>query len=70
MPLKARLLNDGSGVHCLLDRPAFDAHLGRDFLRLHDLPVEQFANEVIVVRLDFETLPERIASNDLKEDRI
>ena len=70
MPRLAHLLNVGDPVTCILDRPAFDAHLGRDFLRLHDLPLHRMADEVPVVRMEFDELPDSLDNLNLTEQRV
>ena len=55
MPLKATLLNTGQPVDCLVNRiPGYGPMVDADpVLRLRDLPVNELAGDVLVIRLEF-----------------
>jgi alpha-L-fucosidase len=54
LPRTAVLLNTGALVNCDINRlPTLHSQPRTAALRLHDLPVEQHAGEVLVVRLEF-----------------
>ncbi len=55
-PVKAVLLNDGRPVQWRLDIAPMEWTYHHPYLRLHALPVEEFAGTTMVVRLDFESL--------------
>jgi alpha-L-fucosidase len=52
-PQRAVLLNDGRPVDWRLDIAPMEWTAHKPFLRLHQLPVEEFATTTMVVRLDF-----------------
>lgn len=55
-PLRAVLLNDGRLVEWRLDIAPMEWTDHKAYLRLHGLPVEEFAGTTMVVRLDFASL--------------
>lgn len=55
-PQRAVLLNDGRPVDWQLDIAPMEWTDHRPYLRLHRLPVEEFAQSTMVVRLDFASL--------------
>lgn len=58
MPRKATLLNDGREVRCEVDLVPSEHVEHRPYLRLADLPANAMANMVMVVKLEFDELPE------------
>ena len=72
LPRRATLLNTGKRVDCSLDLvPSEHVEQGR-YLRLRNLPVNQFANSVLVVKLEFDQLPDaaqgaKTEKNDIKQ---
>jgi len=71
LPVTATLLNTDAPVQCDVNRlPVLFQEKNKTALRLYNLPVEQLANEVPVIRLDFDrpirdnelarSLPERM----------
>ncbi len=54
LPRRATLLNDGRSVECTLDMPPSLHRDGRAYLRLRNLPVNQMAGEIMVVKLEFD----------------
>lgn len=52
-PLRAVLLNDGRAVEWRLDIAPMEWTDHKPFLRLHNLPVEEFAGTTMVARLEF-----------------
>jgi alpha-L-fucosidase len=56
MPKKAMLLNTGQPVECSLARVPSGHKEQRGWLRLRKLPVNQLANTVLVVKLEFDAL--------------
>ncbi|MDW8310945.1 MAG: hypothetical protein RMK20_16355, partial [Verrucomicrobiales bacterium] len=60
-PRRATLLNTGKPVEWSLDLvPSEHDEQGR-YLRLRRLPVNQLSNTVLVVKLEFDHLPETLA---------
>ena len=60
LPRRATLLNTGGEINCSLDLvPSEHGGQGR-YLRLTRLPVNDLVNTVLVVKLEFDALPERI----------
>ena len=55
-PQRAVLLNDGRPVEWRLDIAPMEWTDHKPYLRLHSLPVEEFAGTTMVVRLDFASL--------------
>jgi alpha-L-fucosidase len=55
-PERAMLLNDGREVEWRLDIAPMEWTDHKPYLRLHRLPVEEFAGETMIVRLDFASL--------------
>jgi len=53
LPFRATLLNNGAPVECVVDMLPNDHASHESFLHLRNLPVEQFDDEVLVVKLDF-----------------
>lgn len=61
LPRRATLLNTGAPIVCSVDLvPSEHGDQGR-FLRLTKLPVNDLANTVLVVKLEFDHLPETIS---------
>ena len=56
VPQKAVLLNDGRPVEWRLDIAPMEWTDHKAYLRLHGLPVEEFAGTTMIVRLDFASL--------------
>lgn len=57
MPQRAVLLNTGEPVSACVDLLPDHFHVGKKYLRLCKLPVNDLAGTVMVIRLDFEELP-------------
>ena len=55
-PQRAVLLNDGRPVEWRLDIAPMEWTDHKPYLRLHGLPVEEFAGTTMVVRMDFASL--------------
>jgi hypothetical protein len=55
-PQRTVLLNDGRPVEWRLDIAPMEWKDHKPYLRLHSLPVEEFAGTTMVVRLDFASL--------------
>ncbi|MBC8125941.1 MAG: alpha-L-fucosidase [Gloeobacteraceae cyanobacterium ES-bin-144] len=61
LPRRATLLNTGTAIPCSIDLvPSEHGDKGR-YLRLTKLPVNEHANTVLVVKLEFDDLPQVIA---------
>ena len=58
VPQRAVLLNTGKPVRAVVDMAPSDHAERRPYLRIEGLPVNQAANSVLVVRLEFAHLPE------------
>jgi alpha-L-fucosidase len=56
-PRKATLLNTGQPVEFAVDMPPSDHAEQKAYLRLRKLPVNEMANTVLVVKLEFDQLP-------------
>ncbi|MDR2038845.1 MAG: alpha-L-fucosidase [Bacteroidales bacterium] len=56
-PVKATLLNDGRRIETIVNLTPTDHVSQQPVLRLRDLPANEMANTVMVVKLDFDTLP-------------
>ena len=73
LPRRATLLNTGAPVRCVVDMPPSEHERQQVCLRLVDLPVNECANTVLVVKLEFDHLtdalgkPQLSASNNLLE---
>jgi alpha-L-fucosidase len=64
LPRRATLLNTGQAVDCSLDMvPSEHVQQGR-YLRLCKLPVNQLANTVLVVKLEFDRLSDVLQGAD------
>lgn len=57
-PRRATLLNTGKPVEFSLDMVPSDHVEGKGYLRLRNLPVNEMANTVLVVKLEFDHLPQ------------
>ena len=69
LPRKATLLNTGQPVECSLDLvPSEHVEQGR-YLRLRKLPVNELANTVLVVKLEFDELPAAAGCERARERR-
>jgi alpha-L-fucosidase len=58
LPRKATLLNTGASVNCVVDMPPTEHDKQNVCLRLVNLPVNELANTLLVVKLEFDYLPE------------
>jgi alpha-L-fucosidase len=58
LPRRATLLNTGKRVDCVVDMAPSDHAEQKPYLRLRKLPVNKLTNTVLVVKLEFDTLPE------------
>lgn len=72
LPLRTTLLNTGEPVTCVVDMPPTEHDKQRACLRLRDLPVNELANTALVVKLEFDHLPDSVttrsaATNDVME---
>jgi alpha-L-fucosidase len=61
LPIRATLLNDGRPLQCANDMVPWQHGEQKGYLRIQGLPVNEFANSVLVVKLEFETLDDFIA---------
>ena len=55
LPVKATLLNNNRRVECVVDLSPSDHLEQKKYLRLRDLPANELANSVMVVKLEFKT---------------
>ena len=60
MPKSARILNTGEAASVRIELLPWHHKDKKPYLRIADLPVNEHANTVLVVRLDLDTLPEKI----------
>ncbi|NUQ00106.1 MAG: alpha-L-fucosidase [Armatimonadetes bacterium] len=67
-PRRATLLNTGEPVDCSVDLLPSEHIDHRPCLRLKNLPVNELANTVLVVKLEFDHLPGRAAAEGARED--
>ena len=58
VPRRATLLNTGQPVECVVEMAPSEHATQEAFLRLRGLPVNDLANSVLVVKLDFDSLAE------------
>jgi alpha-L-fucosidase len=56
MPVKATLLNNGKRVECVVDMSPSDHLDQKKYLRLRNLPSNEMANSIQVVKLEFKNL--------------
>lgn len=61
-PKRAVLLNSGKPVRWATDPVPSEHKDGKGYLRLRELPVHEWADEVLVVKLEFDALPESFGS--------
>ena len=54
LPARATLLNNGQPLDMCVNMPASLHREGREYLRIRNLPAEQFANEVMIIKLEFD----------------
>ena len=54
LPKKATLLNNGQNLETCVNMPPFLHREGREYLRVRNLPVNEFSNEVMIIKLDFD----------------
>lgn len=59
-PVKATLLNTGKKVDFVVNLCPSDHATQQPYLRLRNLPVSEFANSVMVIKLEFDRLPGQI----------
>jgi alpha-L-fucosidase len=57
LPRRATLLNTGELVRCDITMAPSDHADQKGYLRLRDLPVNESANTVLVLKLEFDELP-------------
>jgi alpha-L-fucosidase len=62
-PKRATLLNTGQSVEWTLDMAPTDHADQQGYLRLRKLPVNELTNTVLVIKLEFDHLPESESSN-------
>jgi alpha-L-fucosidase len=60
-PARATLLNSGRPVECAVEMAPSDHLEQKGYLRIRKLPVNETANTVLVVKLEFDRLPETSA---------
>lgn len=60
-PRRATLLNTGAAVSITTDMAPSDHALQKGFLRLGNLPANELANTVLVIKLEYDHLPEAVA---------
>jgi alpha-L-fucosidase len=58
MPKRSTLLNTGRPVDCTVVMAPSDHIEHKPYLRIRNLPVDEMANTVLVVKLEFDKLPE------------
>lgn len=63
LPVKAQLLNNGEKINCIVNLSPGDHISQKPYLRVRNLPSNEFANSVMVVRLDFGRPLNEIASD-------
>ncbi|MDP6777009.1 MAG: alpha-L-fucosidase [Candidatus Latescibacteria bacterium] len=66
-PKRATLLNTGDPVEFVVDLVPSNHAEFRPYLRLRNLPVNDWANTVLVVKLEFDQAPDRIAAVEQSE---
>ena len=54
LPSKAVLLNNGKPIDCVVNLSPSDHATQQPFLRLRNLPVDEFANTVLIAKLEFD----------------
>jgi alpha-L-fucosidase len=57
MPRRAMLLNSGAPAECLVEMAPSDHIEHKPYLHIRNLPVDEMANTVLIVKLEFEKLP-------------
>jgi alpha-L-fucosidase len=57
LPRKATLLNTGRPVECTVELAPSDHASRQGYLRLCNMPTNEMANTVLVVKLDFDAIP-------------
>jgi alpha-L-fucosidase len=67
-PVKAMLLNTGKPVEFVVNLCPSDHATQQPYLRLRNLPVDEFANSVMVVKLDFDKPLNEITQLEKKTD--
>ena len=60
LPTKATLLNNGKAINCVVNLCPSDHVSQQPYLRLRNLPVNEMANTVLVVKLEFDKPLEQI----------
>ena len=68
LPRKATLLNTGKDVECAVEMLPSNHVEQRGYLRLLQLPVNEIANTVMVVKLEFDHLPEADGGREDEDD--
>lgn len=63
LPLRATLLNTGKQLVCSTDLTPRDHVEQKSFLRVRGIPVNELANSVPVIKLEFDKLPEAAAAS-------
>lgn len=58
LPRRSTLLNDGRSIPCSNALVPTNHTEGKGYLRLRELPVNEMANTVLVVKLEFDTAPD------------
>ena len=70
LPRRATLLNTGKPLVCSTELVPQDHVAQKSFLRVRGLPVNELANTVLVVKLEFDKLPEAAAVSAVDADDI
>jgi len=69
VPRRATLLNTGQPVECVVEMAPSEHATQEAFLRLRGLPVNDLANSVLVVKLDFDSLAEVPGATSLDDTK-
>ncbi len=69
-PEKATLLNTGKKVDFVVNLCPSDHATQQPYLRLRNLPVEEFANSVMVVKLEFDKPLEEISKTEKLDSKL
>jgi alpha-L-fucosidase len=60
LPVKATLLNNGKPIECAVNLCPSDHATQQPYLRLRNLPTDEFADTVLIAKLEFDRPPEEI----------
>ncbi len=70
LPTKATLLNTGKPIECVVNLSPSDHATQQPYLRLRKLPTNEFANTVLVAKLEFDRPLNHITQSNLKQTNI